>query len=260
MLNRVSIMGHLVRDPELRRTQSGIAVTTMTIAVDRDFKSQDGTKQTDFFDVVAWRNTAEFASRYFFKGRVMIVDGRLQTKKWTDREGNKRTSVEIVADNIYFGDSKRDNPNNNGEFNGGYGGASGYGAPSGGYGAGYGAPSGGYGSGYGSSGYASYGNQSGGYGAGYGSGNGAGYSSNSGAGYGSNTGAGYGSGYGGYSSGSATYGGGYDNAAPATNPAPSANNNEESSNPAPAADTVSGTASTPSGFAELADDDGDLPF
>ncbi len=247
MLNKVSIMGHLVRDPELRRTQSGIAVTTMTIAVDRDFKSQDGTKQTDFFDVVAWRNTAEFASRYFFKGRVMIVDGRLQTKKWTDREGNKRTSVEIVADNIYFGDSKRDNPNNNGEFNGGYG------APSGGYGSGgYGSPSGGYGSGYGSSGYASYGNQSGGYGGGYGSNSGNGFASNSGSGYGSNNGAGYGSGYGGYSP--ATYGGGYDNAAPATNPAPAAN--EESSNPAPAADT----ASTPSGFAELADDDGDLPF
>ena len=242
MLNKVSIMGHLVRDPELRRTQSGIAVTTMTIAVDRDFKSQDGTKQTDFFDVVAWRNTAEFASRYFFKGRVMIVDGRLQTKKWTDREGNKRTSVEIVADNIYFGDSKRDNPNNNGEFNGGYGGAPGYGAPSGGYG-----------SGYGSSGYASYGNQSGGYG-GYGSGSGNGFASNSGSGYGSNNGAGYGSGYGGYSP--ATYGGGYDNAAPATNPAPAAN--EESSNPAPA--PAADTASTPSGFAELADDDGDLPF
>ena len=213
MLNKVSIMGRLVRDPELRRTQSGIAVTTMRIAVDRDFKSQDGTKQADFFDVVAWRNTAEFASRYFFKGRLIIVDGRLQTREWTDREGNKRTSVEIVADNIYFGDSKRDNPNNNGEFNGGYGGAPGYGAPSGGYGN----PSGGYGSGYGSSGYATYGNQSGGY------------------------------------------GGGYDNAAPAASPAPAANN-EESSSHAPAADTASGTDSTPSGFAELADDDGDLPF
>jgi len=246
MLNKVSIMGRLVRDPELRRTQSGIAVTTMRIAVDRDFKSQDGTKQADFFDVVAWRNTAEFASRYFFKGRLIIVDGRLQTREWTDREGNKRTSVEIVADNIYFGDSKRDNPNNNGEFNGGYGGAPGYGAPSGGYGN----PSGGYGSGY-----ASYGNPSGGYGGGYGSGNG--FASNSGSGYGSNNGAGYGSGYGGYSP--ATYGGGYDNAAPAASPAPAANN-EESSSHAPAADTASGTDSTPSGFAELADDDGDLPF
>ncbi|MBR4545461.1 MAG: single-stranded DNA-binding protein [Oscillibacter sp.] len=244
MLNKVSIMGRLVRDPELRRTQSGIAVTTMRIAVDRDFKSQDGTKQADFFDVVAWRNTAEFASRYFFKGRLIIVDGRLQTREWTDREGNKRTSVEIVADNIYFGDSKRDNPNNNGEFNGGYGGAPGYGAPSGGYG-----------SGYGSSGYASYGNPSGGYGGGYGAGNG--FASNPGSGYGSNNGAGYGSGYGGYSP--ATYGGGYDNAAPAASPAPAATT-EESSSHAPAADTASGTDSTPSGFAELADDDGDLPF
>ena len=252
MLNRVSIMGHLVQDPELRRTQSGIAVTTMRIAVDRDFKSQDGTKQTDFFDVVAWRNTAEFASRYFFKGRVMVVDGRLQTKKWTDREGNKRTSVEIVADYLYFGDSKRDNPNNNGEFNGGYapapayggyGSASGYGAPSGGYGSGngYGAPSGGYGSGNG------YGAPSGGYGSGNG------YGAPSG-GYGS------GNGYGGYGS-SSGYGssggyGGYDNAAPAANPAAP----EDASKPA--ADTPSGTdsAPAPSGFAELPDDDGDLPF
>jgi single-strand DNA-binding protein len=224
----------------------------MRIAVDRDFKSQDGTKQADFFDVVAWRGTAEFASRYFFKGRLIIVDGRLQTREWTDREGNKRTSVEIVADNIYFGDSKRDNPNNNGDFNGGYGAAPGYGAPSGGYGGGYGTPSGGYGS----SGYGSYGNQSGGYGAGYGGNAGSGYGSNTGAGYGANAGSGYASNYGGYSP--ATYGGTYDNAAPATNPAPPANG--ESSTPAPAADTASGTDSTPSGFAELADDDGDLPF
>lgn len=245
MLNRVSIMGRLVRDPELRRTQSGIAVTTMRIAVDRDFKSQDGTKQADFFDVVAWRGTAEFASRYFFKGRLIIVDGRLQTREWTDREGNKRTSVEVVADNLYFGDSKRDNPNNNGEFNGGYGGAPGYGAPSGGYGSGYG------------SGYASYGNQSGGYGAGYGSNTGAGYGSNAGVGYGSNAASGYGSGYGGYGAG--TYGGGgYDNPAPAAGPASS--KSEETPNPTPAADTASGVDSTPSGFAELADDDGDLPF
>ena len=246
MLNRVSIMGHLVQDPELRRTQSGIAVTTMRIAVDRDFKSQDGTKQTDFFDVVAWRNTAEFASRYFFKGRVMVVDGRLQTKKWTDREGNKRTSVEIVADYLYFGDSKRDNPNNNGEFNGGYapapayggyGSASGYGAPSGGYGSGngYGAPSGGYGSGNG------YGAPSGGYG----SGNGYGAPSGGYGGYGSSSGYGSSGGY-----------GGYDNAAPAANPAAP----EDASKPA--ADTPSGTdsAPAPSGFAELPDDDGDLPF
>ena len=111
MLNKVSIMGRLVRDPELRRTQSGIAVTTMRIAVDRDYKGPDGAKQADFFDVVAWRGTAEFVSRYFAKGRMMIVDGRLQTREWTDRDNNRRTSIEIVADNIYFGDSRRDGPN-----------------------------------------------------------------------------------------------------------------------------------------------------
>ena len=119
MLNKVSIMGRLVRDPELRRTQSGIAVTTMRIAVERDFKGPDGTKQSDFFDVVAWRNTAEFVSRYFSKGRMMVVDGRLQTREWTDRDNNRRTSIEIVADNIYFGDSRRDGPN--GENYGAYG-------------------------------------------------------------------------------------------------------------------------------------------
>ena len=244
MLNRVSIMGHLVRDPELRRTQSGIAVTTMSIAVDRDFKSQDGTKQTDFFDVVAWRGTAEFASRYFFKGRVMVVDGRLQTRKWTDRDGNKRTSVEIIADSIYFGDSKRDNPNNNGDFNPGYGSAPGYGNSQGGYG-GYGSSSGGYGG---------YGNSSGGYGSapGYG-GSSNGFASPGYGGYGSSQG-GYGSapGYGAQSGGY----GGYDNSAPSANPAPSAPD-ESAQTPA---DTTPAADPAPSGFAELADDDGDLPF
>ncbi len=255
MLNSVSIMGRLVRDPELRRTQSGIAVTTMRVAVDRDFKSQDGTKQADFFDVVAWRGTAEFASRYFFKGRMIVVAGRLQTREWTDRDGNKRTSVEIVADSLYFGDSKRDNPNNNGDFNPGYGSQGGYG----GYGSapGYG-NSGGYG---GSSG--GYGGSSGGYGSapGYGNSGGYGGSSNgfaSPGGYG-----GYGNSSGGYAS-APGYGtqsggyGGYDNSAPSANPAPSGG---EESGTQPPADTPSGSADpTPSGFAELAADDGDLPF
>lgn len=108
MLNRIVIMGRLTRDPELRRTQSGTPVTSVRLAVDRDFKSQDGTKQADFFDVVAWRQTAEFVSKYFTKGRMAVVEGRLQSRDWQDRDGNKRTSVEIVADNFYFGDSRRD--------------------------------------------------------------------------------------------------------------------------------------------------------
>ena len=107
MLNKVIIMGRLVKDPELRRTQSGTAVTSFRIAVDRDFKSQDGTKQADFFDVVAWRSTAEFVSKYFAKGRMAVVEGRLQVRDWTDKDGNKRRSTEVVADNVYFGDSKR---------------------------------------------------------------------------------------------------------------------------------------------------------
>ena len=125
MLNKVIIMGRLVKDPELRRTQSGTAVTSFRIAVDRDFKSQDGSKQADFFDVVAWRNTAEFVSKYFTKGRMAVVEGRLQTRDWTDRDGGKRVATEIVADNIYFGDSKRDGA-------GEYGGAPAYSAPMGG--------------------------------------------------------------------------------------------------------------------------------
>ena len=108
MLNRIVIMGRLTRDPELRRTQSGTPVTSVRIAVDRDFKSQDGSKQADFFDVVAWRQTAEFVNKYFTKGRMAIVEGRLQSRDWQDKDGNKRTSIEIVADNFYFGDSKRD--------------------------------------------------------------------------------------------------------------------------------------------------------
>ena len=126
MLNRVIIMGRLTRDPELRRTQSGTAVTSFSLAVDRDFKSQSGEKETDFIDVVAWRSTAEFVAKYFTKGRMAVVEGRLQIRDWKDKDGNNRRSAEVVADNIYFGDSKRD------------GAGSDYSAPA------YGAPMGGY--------------------------------------------------------------------------------------------------------------------
>ena len=129
MLNRITIMGRLVKDPELRRTQSGVAVTSFRMAVDRDFKSQDGSKQADFFDVVAWRNTAEFVSKYFAKGRMAIVEGRLQSRDWTDKDGNKRVAIEIVADNIYFGDSKRDGASGGDYSAPAYGGAESYSAP-----------------------------------------------------------------------------------------------------------------------------------
>ena len=108
MLNKIIIMGRLTRDPELRRTGSGTAVTSFSLAVDRDFKSQNGEKETDFIDVVAWRSTAEFVSKYFTKGRMAVVEGRLQIRDWTDRDGGKRISAEVVADNVYFGDSKRE--------------------------------------------------------------------------------------------------------------------------------------------------------
>ena len=108
MLNKIILMGRLTRDPELRRTQSGTAVTSFSLAVDRDFKSQAGEKETDFIDVVAWRNTAEFVSRYFTKGRMAVVEGRLQIRDWTDRDGGKRRSAEVIAENVYFGDSKRE--------------------------------------------------------------------------------------------------------------------------------------------------------
>ena len=108
MLNRIILMGRLTRDPELRRTGSGTAVTAFSLAVDRDFKSQSGEKETDFIDIVAWRNTAEFVSKFFTKGRMAVVEGRLQIRDWTDKDGGKRRSAEVVADNVYFGDSKRD--------------------------------------------------------------------------------------------------------------------------------------------------------
>jgi len=109
MLNHIVLMGRLTRDPELRRTGSGVAVASFTLAVDRDFGSRDsGEKETDFIDIVAWRNTAEFVSKYFTKGRMAVVSGRLQIRNWNDKDGNKRRSAEVVADNVYFGDSKRD--------------------------------------------------------------------------------------------------------------------------------------------------------
>ena len=109
MLNHITIMGRLTRDPELRRTGSGIAVASFTLAVDRDFAPRDGgERETDFIDCIAWRQTGEFVSKYFTKGRMAVVSGRLQIRPWTDKDGNKRRSAEIVADNVYFGDSKRE--------------------------------------------------------------------------------------------------------------------------------------------------------
>ena len=105
MLNHIDIMGRLTRDPELRRTQSGTAVASFTLAVSRDFSDKD---KADFIDVVAWRSTAEFISKYFSKGRTAVISGRLQMRDWTDREGNKRRSAEVIAESVYFGDSKRD--------------------------------------------------------------------------------------------------------------------------------------------------------
>ena len=114
MLNHITLMGRLVRDPELRRTGTGIAVASFTVAVDRDFSGRDGgEKETDFIDCVAWRNTAEFVSKYATKGRMVVVSGRLQIRSWTDKDGNKRRTAEVVADNCYFGDSKRDGDGGN---------------------------------------------------------------------------------------------------------------------------------------------------
>jgi len=110
MLNHITIMGRLTRDPELRHTQSGTAVASFTVAVDRDFSGQNGgEKQTDFIDCVAWRQTGEFVSKYFRKGSMIVVSGRLQSRKWQDNQGNNRTNWEVNADNVYFGESKKDN-------------------------------------------------------------------------------------------------------------------------------------------------------
>lgn len=120
MLNKIFLQGRLVADPEMRHTPSGVAVASLRLAVDRDFKDKEtGEKKADFINVVAWRSTAEFVSRFFTKGRLAVVEGRLQLRDWTDRDGNKRRSAEVVADNVYFGDSKRD-----AEGGGSYGGYS----------------------------------------------------------------------------------------------------------------------------------------
>ena len=108
MLNNIVIMGRLTRDPELRRTSSGVAVASFTLACERDFAAQGADKETDFVDIVAWRSTAEFVSKYFTKGRMAVVSGRLQIRNWQDKEGNKRRSAEILADHIYFGEGKKD--------------------------------------------------------------------------------------------------------------------------------------------------------
>ena len=122
MLNHIVVMGRLTRDPELRKTASGVSVASFSVAVDRDFSQQDGKKETDFLDVVAWRNTAEFAAKYFMKGRMAVISGRLQIRNWEDKEGNKRRTAEILAENIYFGDSKK-------EDDGGSVSTQGFGAP-----------------------------------------------------------------------------------------------------------------------------------
>ncbi|MDO5152208.1 MAG: single-stranded DNA-binding protein [Eubacteriales bacterium] len=125
MLNHITIMGRLTRDPELRRTGSGIAVASFTVAVDRDFGGRDGgERETDFIDCVAWRQTGEFVSKYFTKGSMIVVSGRLQIRNWTDKEGNKRRSAEVVADNVYFGESKRSSESNSSYGGNAYGGNS----------------------------------------------------------------------------------------------------------------------------------------
>ena len=149
MLNHITIMGRLTRDPELRRTGSGIAVASFTVAVDRDFGNRDGgERETDFIDCVAWRQTGEFVSMYFTKGSMIVVSGRLQIRNWNDKEGNKRRTAEVVADNVYFGESKRSSENSsyggnayggNSYGNNNYGGNS-FSAPAPSYG-GYNAPS-----------------------------------------------------------------------------------------------------------------------
>lgn len=106
MLNHIVIMGRMCADPELRRTNAGTAVTSFTLAVDRNFKSQSGEKETDFIECVAWKGTAEFVSKYFSKGRMAVVEGRLQLRDWTDKNGAKRRTADVIADNVYFADSR----------------------------------------------------------------------------------------------------------------------------------------------------------
>ena len=141
MLNHITIMGRLTRDPELRRTGSGIAVASFTLAVDRDFAPRDGgERETDFIDCVAWRQTGEFVSKYFTKGSMAVVSGRLQIRGWTDKDGNKRRTAEVVADNVYFGESRRGSDNGNSSYGGNTYGGNSYGsAPAPAFG-GYSAP------------------------------------------------------------------------------------------------------------------------
>ena len=135
MLNVVAIMGRLVADPELRTTQSGTNVCSFRIACDRNFARQGEQRQADFIDIVAWRQQAEFVSKYFTKGRMAVVSGRLQIRNWNDKDGNKRRSAEVVADNVYFGDSKRDS-----ESGGSYASGSSYGGNNYAAGSSYSAP------------------------------------------------------------------------------------------------------------------------
>ena len=150
MLNHIVIMGRLVRDPELRRTGTGVAVASFRVAVDRDFAPKDGgERKADFIDCVAWRQTGEFISKYFTKGRMIVVEGRLEMRDWTDKEGGKRTSAEIVVANAYFGDSKRDSDGGSNAYGGNSYGGNAYGAaPAPAYGSpapAYGAPAPAYG-------------------------------------------------------------------------------------------------------------------
>lgn len=133
MLNHITIMGRLTRDPELRRTGSGVAVTSFTVAVDRDIAPKGQDKETDFIDCVAWRNTGEFVNSYFTKGRMIVVSGRLQIREFTDKNGNNRRVAEVVADNCYFGDSNKKEDSNQGGYSAP---ASGYSAPANNYGTG----------------------------------------------------------------------------------------------------------------------------
>lgn len=120
MLNHIVIMGRMVRDPEFRKTRSGTSVASFTLAVDRDFTSEGAEKETDFIDCVAWKGTADFVSGYFFKGSMAVVDGRLQLRNWKDKDGNKRRSAEIVANRVYFGESKRNTETKDPENPGGF--------------------------------------------------------------------------------------------------------------------------------------------
>ena len=143
MLNTITIMGRLTRDPELRRTGAGVAVASFTLAVDRDFSGKDGgEKETDFIDCVAWRNTGEFVAKHFSKGRMAVASGRLQIRSWTDKDGNKRRTAEVIADNVYFADSKRATEESSAPAS--YGGGAYGSAPAGSYG-GYSAPAPSYG-------------------------------------------------------------------------------------------------------------------